>query len=48
VYVDPGPGGVGQKKAPGFGNMEKAPLSLQQFLQHLLSRKAEGNGPKKP
>jgi hypothetical protein len=39
---------VGQKKEAKFGNMKKGDLSLQQFLQHLLSRKAEGNGPKKP
>jgi hypothetical protein len=31
-----------------FGNMEPGPISLHQFLKHLLSRKAEGNGPKKP
>jgi len=28
--------------------MKTLSLSLQQFLTHLLSRKAEGNGPMKP
>jgi hypothetical protein len=37
--------GVDQKNDMKFGNMKEATLSLRQFLQHLLSRKAEGNGP---
>jgi hypothetical protein len=28
-----------------FGKIPKDVLPLRQFLQHLLSRKAEGNGP---